>query len=481
MPAGKKQQNTTVLYSLIAFVGLFLVSTTFAIIFYVKFEEQKKFVADAEKKLSELANSSEQRTMNNIIGTMPRGKSGLGTMNDYVNLTTSLITGEAAEDTTAEIKVGNAVKKIDEILANLAKDYEDYQRYDSNSIGLVQVVSKLKTDLDNTVKQATAIAGQLDTLQGEFDDSLAVSQEKEKKLLEEKEQFHNQVLNIEQKYNDLRELMKQTTEQQVNALVVKLEEEQGNSGQLKQDLLKTQSQLNITQEKMDVALSKVRDLEPLPDKEVAALQPDGKIIMVDEFAKVVHIDMGSDSHVYPGLTFAVYDKTTSMPRTGKGKAEIEVFDVQKTFSIARILNSNVSNPILLNDNVGNVIWDSKKKNVFVIAGDFDLNVKDLKNYDSVEKIKSMIEKWGGVVEDDITVRTDFLIIGSSPDVRRKPTFEEMEMYPNAMEQYEASLKRLQRYKDVQSSAESLSVPIFNYERFLYLTGYKSQSNLDGAF
>ena len=42
MPPGKRQQTNPMLYTLIAFVGLFIIATTVAVIFYVKSEEHRK-------------------------------------------------------------------------------------------------------------------------------------------------------------------------------------------------------------------------------------------------------------------------------------------------------------------------------------------------------------------------------------------------------------------------------------------------------
>jgi hypothetical protein len=50
-----------------------------------------------------------------------------------------------------------------------------------------------------------------------------------------------------------------------------------------------------------------------------------------------------------------------------------------------------------------------------------------------------------------------------------------------MEKYEESLKANAQYREVQDKAVSLSIPIFNTERFLYLIGYKTQSRTAGAF
>ena len=41
MPAGKRQQSNTVLYTLILFVGLFIVSSVLAVVFYTQAEENR--------------------------------------------------------------------------------------------------------------------------------------------------------------------------------------------------------------------------------------------------------------------------------------------------------------------------------------------------------------------------------------------------------------------------------------------------------
>jgi len=73
------------------------------------------------------------------------------------------------------------------------------------------------------------------------------------------------------------------------------------------------------------------------------------------------------------------------------------------------------------------------------------------------------------------------VLGKQPEVLRKPTLEESELDPTAMEKYEASLKKVNDYKEIQRQAETLWIPIFKYERFLYLIGYKEQVGQAGAF
>ena len=119
-------------------------------------------------------------------------------------------------------------------------------------------------------------------------------------------------------------------------LMTQLEEERTARKRLNQQLLKTEAELAIAEERMKRAQEKLHELVPPPDSEIAAYQPDGKIILIDKSAKIVHINLGSEDHVYRGLTFSVYDKNMPIPKDGEGKAEIEVFNAGKNISAYRI-------------------------------------------------------------------------------------------------------------------------------------------------
>jgi hypothetical protein len=247
-------------------------------------------------------------------------------------------------------------------------------------------------------------------------------------------------------------------------------------------LRKTQAQLKQTEGIMKRAQQEVMDIMPPPDPEALAHTADGKIILIDDAAQVVHLDIGTDQHVYRGLTFTVYDRSGSIPKDGKGKAEIEVFDVADTYCAARITESNAKKPVLMGDIAANLIWHSDKSNVFVIAGNFDLDKDGNIDQNATGRIKSLIEKWGGKVVDNLTIDTDFLVLGDQPQVpQQQPTFEQLEVDPGAMQRYEALLQQLNHYNLLQSQAQALWIPIFRYERFLYFIGYKGQISKAGAF
>ena len=232
---------------------------------------------------------------------------------------------------------------------------------------------------------------------------------------------------------------------------------------------------------MKLTQNELEKLVPPPDSEAPAFKADSKILLVDYQSRIVHLNIGSNDHVYRGLTFSVYEKNAPIPRDGKGKAEIEVFNIEKNISAARIIHSQRGKSIVVDDIVANLIWDSDRVNTFAVSGQFDLNNDGNIDYGGVDKIKALIERWGGQVSDAVSINTDFVILGEAPRVRRKPTFEEMEIYPTAMEEYEASVQRLADYNKVQQRTQDLSIPIFNTERFLYFIGYKTQSSRAGAF
>ncbi|UCE99634.1 MAG: hypothetical protein JSV82_00780 [Planctomycetota bacterium] len=482
MPPGKRQQSNTMLYTLVTFVALFIIATVLAVVAYLKAETYRNEATTLRNQRDDLATSAEVRKIGAIVGAQQPRKSRLGTMVDYLDTVVTLITGGVPEDTSAEVKVDTADRQVQQVLETLPQEYINTATDEPNNlIGLVRVIEKLNNNLENLTNAELAAQQQLNDLQKRFDDAMSIGLEKEQRLLAEKQEYQQLVDDIKKDYSDLKELMKQTTEEQVQTIMAQLDEERENRRQIHQGLLKTQAELTIAQNRMKKLQQELHLLVPPPDTEAIAYKPDGKVILVDNAAKIVHINLGSNDRIYRGLTFSVYDKNIPIPKDGKGKAEVEVFNVAKNISAARIIRSDIKNPVILDDIIANLIWDSERTNIFVVTGQFDLNADGETDYNAGEKIKALVEKWGGTVEDNVSIDTDFLILGQVPQVPRKPTFEEIEVDPMAMEKYEASLQKLAHYKQVQTQAQTFSIPIFNTERFLYFIGYKGQAKTPGAF
>lgn len=482
MAIGKKSSGDSTLYALIAFVALFIVAATVAVVFYLKFEEQRGIADTAQRRLDEIVSPSELQRIGSLVGTDegPK-KTRLKSVLDYLDTAVSLIVPGVPPDTSAEVKVQQAEAKVKETVAEIIKQNPELSDVDPNS-SMLQMTDQLRTVLANTKTSEATAKEDLKTLQDRFDDAMKASLEKEQALLEEKEKFQQQYEKARAGYDELKDLLEKKTDEQVQDLYAKLDEERTGHEETDSQLLRTQAELRTAEERIQRTLKEdVWPIKPPPDVEAKAFEPDGKVLLVDSQSKIVHINLGSNDHVYRGLTFSIYDKNQPIPRDGKGKGEIEVYKAGEDISEARIVRSEKRNPIVVDDIVANLIWDAGQVNTFVIAGDFDLNDDRVNDADGVDKLKGLVKKWGGKVDDNVNVNTDFVVLGTQPVVPPRPTLEQMEIYPDAMDKYDRAVERLNRYKDIQSQAEALWIPILNADRFLYFIGYKTRAGEPGAF
>jgi len=477
MPARRRKQSNAMLYTLITFVALFIATTTVAVIYYVKAEEYKTALTDLQRDIGQLATDRERNALPSTVGAKQGQETYLGLLAGYVDQTVTMIVGGVPATDSAEIKVTGAGTEVDNTL-NLAKDYITIS--DPNRIGLVQTIKDLAAALDSTTKAKLDTEKALADKRAEFARADQANADKEKALQAEKDKLQAQFDETKKQYDDLAALLQQTTGERVQTLMEERDQAKADLDTLSDALLKTQAQLKDSQDKMRLAQEEVAKIEPGPDRAVLAQKPDGQVILIDEKARVVHLNIGSNEHVYPGLTFTVYDKGTAVPKDGKGKAEIRVFDVNKTYSAARIVNPEDSKPILQGDIVANLIWDTDRTNVFVVAGEFDLDSDGQVDSDAATRIETLVEKWGGQMADSITIDTDFLVLGKQPTVLKTPTLEEQEIDPEAEAKHQASLQRLERYNQLRDQAQSLWIPVFTYEKFLYFVGYNSQVSQAGA-
>ena len=460
MAAGRSQDNSLV--AIIIFVTLFIVSTVFAVIFYLKITDFQKTVQESEKKIENIASAKELRSLGSLAGKdMPR-KSVLGSMLARFDELTTITLGTVPENASAEAKLETARQQSRMITDQLT----DIIGADANSAGLVRSLELLKNKYDENKAQMDAASGKLAELGKLFDEEKKAAIEKEKEMETAIGKLRQDANSATSGYESLKAAMQQGSDQQVAAIAARLEQADQTLKKEQQELLLAQAKLKNAESRISGLQTQLELIMPKPDNLTTALKPDGKIISADDASKTVIINLGSDDRVYRGLTFSVYDKSLPVPRDGKGKAHIEVFDIQNKVSAARITWADKKDPIMADDNIANVIWNSADNKEFVVAGDFAFG-------DGIASVKDMIRRWGGVVADNVTISTNFLVLGSSPKAATKPTAEEMEADPRAKEKYEASLQKQQEYNEVITQAKTLSIPVFDLERFLDFIGYTS--------
>ncbi|MCL5280114.1 MAG: hypothetical protein M1376_09425 [Planctomycetes bacterium] len=501
MPAGKRRQSNAMLYTLITFVGLFVVATTAAVIYYVKAEELTTRDKERQDETNRLVSQEELRSIGAIVGNRLPGQSNLGTVVAHLDQMVKLVTGGPVRTTSAEVKVAEVRQVIQPLLekarayitlpgvavaadAGAAKKADPNKPADPNAaapqVALAGVISDLLMKLEQTTSEKTATAQQLNTLKQRFDDAVKIMKETEQKLGERVVACEQQVTDIKTNYDKLKTSVDQTSQEQIGAFQADLEKARAQAKDLNENLLKTQAEFNVAQLRLQGALAQVSEIKPAPDKEAPAFQPDGNVSLVDEAAGVIYIDLGSDDRVYQGLTFSVYDRSAGIPRDGKPKAQVEVFQIDKKSSAARVLSSDTKNPITTGDLVANLIWDPARQNQFIVVGDFDLNGDGKPDFDGVTKIEGLIQRWGGAVSKEVTPLTDYVILGTEPPKPLQPTAEAQTADPTALEKYNAAKAKNDEYNQIRQRAEALWVPMFNYDRFLYFTGYANQTNRPGA-
>jgi hypothetical protein len=470
MPPGKPSESNAMLYTVITFVALFLIAATCAVIFYLKAEDYRTQNEDTQKNMDKFATRSEQSAIAKIVGKVPDQKSVLGAMDSNLNDMVSAITGQVAADTPASVKVNDAKIEINRAMQLLV---EGETVTNTDNVDLVELITLLKTTLDSARAGGSLLAKQLEDLQNSFDDAMNENRSKEQQLIDENNKERTRADEIQARYDDLEKLMNQNTEEQVQNIMNKLEAEQARVKQKQAELVTTQGKLADTDEQLQLALSKLDSIKGGVNIGIAAFKPDARIVKIEHQANVVYLDIGSDDHVYPGLTFSVYDRSTPIPEDGKGKAEIEVFEVTGSVSAAKITSSSVKNPIVPEDIVANLIWDSKTSNRFVVKGDFDFDGDGRIDADGRDKITRLIRNWGGRIVDTVTIETDFVVLGTRPEPLAVPTAEEINLDPRAETKYETSVQKGKDYDDVFARSGVLSVPVINQQRFLHLIGYHS--------
>jgi len=474
MALARQTQNSTMLYTVITFVALFIIAAILAVIFYLKSEDWRDQYRTSQRDTNELASENQVRNIGSLVGQKERNQSRLSQLLGYIDQLYVMFVGIQPQETSAEVKILEMQAKYKDVLAKLPQEMAiSADANDTNGPGAVSIIAGYNNKLKQKQELADQLTSQLADLNSEYDLARQGAVQREEDLRTQIRSEQEKADSVQQSYDQLRELMDKKATEQVQTIMQQRDQAVDEKNKAKQELQAALSKLTITQNRLEEALSRLDVLKPRPKEDIAAYKPDGHIITVDTSANIVFIDIGSEDKIYPGLTFSVYDRNASVTAEDTSKAEIEVFNVDKNTAAARINKSNKKNPVAEGDIIINLIWDSRTVNRFIVAGEFDFNGDGNIDPDGAEKIKQLIENWSGKVEDVVTIDTDFVVLGTAPQVKKKPTLDEIQADPMANEKYEASLRASEQYQEIKNQAKDLYIPVFNLKRFLNFIGYES--------
>ena len=180
--------------------------------------------------------------------------------------------------------------------------------------------------------------------------------------------------------------------------------------------------------------------------EEQAEEPDGYIVAFDNDTGFGSINLGAIDHVQPGMIFQVYNLGRGGEILPKGR--VQVRRVEKKASVIGVIESVRNRPVTKGDYVMTALL-AKKKPVFVIAGWFPPGL----GY-SPDELKFLVERWGGEVAPEVTLDTDYVVVG-------KVRVQEEEASPEAQKMAEDGLS-------AYNLARELAVRILDVEDFVKL-------------
>jgi len=202
--------------------------------------------------------------------------------------------------------------------------------------------------------------------------------------------------------------------------------------------------------------------------------PDGQILSILSEDNMVTINLGSRDRLMAGLTFEVFSRATGIvvdderPEV-RGKATIEVINVQENSAVARVVNIERGTTLHEGDVIINVVFDRHRVHKFTVFGDFDLDNRGEATLADRRRVEAMITRWGGRLLEDLSYDTDYLVLGEEPML--PDPLEPGVIDPVRIAEHAAQQRKFERYQDLRARAAAMQIPILNQNRFLHLVGY----------
>ncbi|MFQ5654224.1 MAG: BRCT domain-containing protein [Planctomycetota bacterium] len=139
------------------------------------------------------------------------------------------------------------------------------------------------------------------------------------------------------------------------------------------------------------------------EKDLAMVDPDGRVLRVSEELGKGWINLGGKQRVRAGTIFNVFEYVKGGKRLQK--ARVEVAHVEEDYAEVRILEVlDRFNPVASGDYISSPFYNAADVPSFVIAGD-----KVASGRLSLEELRRKIEKFGGTVDDEVKLDTSYLV------------------------------------------------------------------------
>lgn len=485
MPPVNPQGSRTALitWSVVCSI-LFVTSTIFAIYFYVSANEAREQYTDSQKLYGDVVtaadlNSPVVNDLKSLRQSEDAAKWGVNASMPVLNVAIAqrdalarlvaatsapgpaMQTGrETLNRAAAELKSAGLALPNGENLALSVRTLTDAMKARLNEI------SNLNQSLAAAKQEQVANQQQMQAQVVKMDETLNQIRAEQAQAMAALEQYRSE---RDQSFNQVAEQSSAAQQAAQDAMAqreVQIQERDRQIAELQKELERTRERLSGR---------RANTMDPV------IRQADGRIVKVPN-NDIVFIDLGQGDSITPGLTFEVYDKSIGIPAAGdpateenlpEGKASIEVQRVGPYSSEARVTRRAPGAVIAEGDPIVNLVYDRNTKYNFLVYGNFDLDQDGDARPADADIVRRLITQWGGNLVDQVTVDTDFVVLGKEPVI---PVYtSEDRQDPFVQKRLADAQAELDAYNAVRDRAIELRVPVLNQNRFLYLIGYYNQA------
>lgn len=207
---------------------------------------------------------------------------------------------------------------------------------------------------------------------------------------------------------------------------------------------------------------------------------DGEILSVFNNGRQLFINRGRRQGIMLGMTFEVFDASDVIRLSDqgglRGKATIEVYDIQDDTATCRVVRSTRGGQVTAADAIVNLVYDPNKVFTFFVYGDFDIEFDGGEN--DISRIKGLVTEWGAELAElrldeeglpMLSPSIDFIVLGRQPEFPEEPGDENFD--PEVIQAWQAKVREYEIYQAVLDDAKLLRIPVLNQNRFIDLVGY----------
>ncbi|GAB4551515.1 MAG: hypothetical protein Tsb0013_13600 [Phycisphaerales bacterium] len=436
-------------------IGLLSVTTVAlfvtTVIFVAEARKQEGFTRDAQTALSEALGSNGRDANWESIKQKAGNQGVVPYLTDQNRELIGLIGGRPSSDD---------VTTLQERINAMGADGQD----------LMQFVSGLQSDIVRLEEEKTQAEREKQAAIADRESAYARLESVRQDAQATRQRLTSEIDALQAEVDVYRSNVTSTTQAIENQLASAEQEYDASVAELQTELRTANDEIAQLAEQVRRLTGETRDDRLSPRSEEALV--DGLIVDVDTQQNEVYINRGEVDNVVLGMTFEVYGRGVSIRPNERGeyprgKATIEVIRIEASNAVARILTSARGNPILPSDRIVNAVWDPNKEYRFVVFGNFDANLDGFATPAERAKIEAIITEWGGVIEDELTGRTDFVVLGERPLLPPEPRADD----PFAVvDLYLQKRDIVERYNTLFEDAGQRSIPVLNQNRLYTLTG-----------